>query len=215
MARYCGHCGTRLDDDARVCGNCGTPLSGATSYISDVKFADPEKKKKTHGKFKKVIKLCVGLTILVLAVVITINVVTAFTGYNGLLRKVMEAYKDYDIDTLVSVSSDLNFYESEESAESYFKDTVGYTLDAFETSVGHSYKLSYKVDESYTLSKRKYESMMERISRLYSQFDTSIIEKIVVAEVTVTAQQGKKSVSKTLEITMTKENGQWRLLYIV
>ena len=29
MAKYCGSCGTQMDDSANVCPNCGTPVAGA------------------------------------------------------------------------------------------------------------------------------------------------------------------------------------------
>ena len=29
MAKYCGNCGTQMDDSANVCPSCGTPVGGA------------------------------------------------------------------------------------------------------------------------------------------------------------------------------------------
>ena len=28
MAKFCGNCGTQLEDNAKICGKCGTPLDG-------------------------------------------------------------------------------------------------------------------------------------------------------------------------------------------
>ncbi len=36
----------------------------------------------------------------------------------------------------------------------------------------------------------------------------------MVSDITVTAKQGSKSVERDLNITMSKENGTWKLLYI-
>ena len=214
MAKFCGNCGTQLDDSAKVCGNCGTPLNGASPNIPGIKVVDPEKKKEMQKKVKKIIKLCVGLVALVLVVIIAYNLITAYTGYNGFLRKAMAAYEDYDIDALVSMSSDMYYYGSEDYAEVYFEGTVGYVLDSLESSVGHNYKLSYEVKETYSLSNRNFESMLDEISWIFTEFDTSVIEDIVVAEITVTAQQGSKSVNRDLKVTMSKEDGTWKLLYI-
>ena len=215
MARFCGNCGTRLDDSAKVCGNCGTPLGGTPSQISGVKVVNPEKKKATQKKIKKIITLCASVLAVVIVAVIVFNVISAFTGYNGLLRKVMTAYEEYDIDTLAALSSDVYIVEdNDDYAVSYFENAVGYGLDSFESSVGHSYKLSYETKEIYSLSKRNFESALKKIVWNYPNFDTAVIDDIVVAELVLTAKQGSKSVDRDLEITMTKENGDWKLLYI-
>ena len=211
MAKFCGHCGSRMDDSVKVCGNCGTPFSGASSALN---FVDPEKKVLKQQKLKKKIKLGIGIAVLFLIAVIVINVISAHTGHNGLLRKVMSAYKDYDIDTLVSMSSDAYYYGTADYAEEYFENAVGYSLDAFEAEVGHKYTIGYAVIETYSLSNRNYDSMIEALSWTFPKFDSSIIEKIVVAEVEVTAKQGNESSSMVVRVTMTKEDGSWRVLYI-
>lgn len=214
MAKFCGNCGTQLDDNARVCGNCGTPLSGTASTAPNVKIVDPEKEKARQQKIKKLIKLGTCLAALILIVVVAINVITKFTGYNGLLRKTLAAYEDYDINKLVSVSSDLYYYSADDYAETYFENAVGNDMDYFESTVGHNYKLSFETNEIYTLSNRKFDSIIEDISWTYSEFDSSIIEKIVVADITVTATQGNTSTRINLNVTMSKEDGSWKLLYI-
>lgn len=213
MAKYCGNCGAQMENSDRVCGNCGTPFGTAVKTYN-VSIVDPEKKKAAQKKVKKIVKLCVGTAALILVAVIAINLITAFAGYNGLVRKVMVAYENYDIDALVDMSSDVYYYSSEDYAERYFENAVGYALDAFESSVGHSYKLSYEVIETYKLSNRNFQSMLDDIAWSYENFDHSVIEEIVVAKVNVTATQGKRSVDREIEITMTKENGNWKVLYI-
>lgn len=210
MAKFCGNCGTQLEDNAKVCGNCGTPLDGASTNIPGLKVTDPEKQK----KMKKTVKRVVGLVLFVAVAIIGFNVVSQFTGYNGLLRKVMTAYEKYDIDTLVSLSSDMYYYGEEDWVDYYFDYSVGNDLDSFEASVGHSYKLTYEINETYVMSDRKVDEMLSEIEYSYPDFDVSIIEKVVVADLTVTAKQGSKSVNQDMNIVMTKENGTWRLLYI-
>ena len=210
MAKFCGNCGTQLEDNAKVCGNCGTPLDGAYTNIPGLKVTDPEKQK----KMKKTVKRVVGLVLFVAVAIIGFNVVSQFTGYNGLLRKVMTAYEKYDIDTLVSLSSDMYYYGEEDWVDYYFNYSVGNDLDSFEASVGHSYKLTYEINETYVMSDRKVDEMLSEIEYSYPDFDVSIIEKVVVADLTVTAKQGSKSVNQDMNIVMTKENGTWRLLYI-
>lgn len=210
MAKFCGNCGTKLDDDARVCGQCGTPLEGTSEKISGLKIVDSEKQK----KMKKKIKLFLGGIVIILVAIVAVNITSKFTGYNGLLRKVMIAYEKYDIDTLVSLSSDMYYYGEENFVDYYFECNVGEDLDSFEFSVGHNYSLEYEVKEIYKLSERKLDTILDTIESTYPDFDTSKIKKVVVAEINVTAKQGSKSVNKDLQLTMTKEGDSWKLLYM-
>ena len=60
MAKFCGNCGARLEDDAKICGTCGTSVEGVTTSIPGLKVTDPEKQKKV----KKTFKLVAGLMVL-------------------------------------------------------------------------------------------------------------------------------------------------------
>lgn len=211
MARFCGNCGAQLEDDARVCGQCGTPINENTGNVSGLKVIDPQQKMKMRKKVKGVI----ALAIVAVVVIVVIKIISGFTGTNGLVRKIMTAYKKYDIDTIVSFSSDIYYYNDyEDYVDEYFEYAVGKNIDNFESSVGHSYKMSYEVEEIYDLSQRKQDEILKNIENTYPDFDVDIISKIAVADVKVTAKQGSKSVSKTVKITMSKEGNAWKLLYI-
>ena len=156
----------------------------------------------------------IALALVVAVAVTAINVISKFTGYNGLLRKVMTAYEGYDIDTLVSLSSDIYYYGEEDYVENYFENSVGATLDSFESSVGHSYKFSYEINEIYRLSDRKMSEMLDNIEVACPDFDVSTIKDISIADITVTASKGEKSSSKDVKITMTEESESRKVLYI-
>lgn len=209
MSKYCGNCGEKMDDNAKICGRCGTPVDGNIT-TSSVKIVDPEKEKKN----KKIFKLAVALILVMAIALTTFNVVSKFTGYNGLIRKVMAAYETYDIDTLVSFSSDIYYYGEEDYVEDYFENIVGTTLDSFELSVGHNYQMSYEIKETYTISERKTNEILEGIEYSYPDFDVSIIKELVAFDITVTAKQGSKLDDRDLNVTMSKEKGSWKLLYI-
>lgn len=210
MAGFCGNCGAPLDDGARVCGQCGVPVNGVTKPVSGVYGAKQENTKKIAKKIKMVVILAVIAGLAVGAW----NIASNFIGPKGLVRKVMKAYEKYDIDQLVSLSSDMYFYGDEDEAESYFEYGVGNDLDDLENSVGHSYKLTYKIKEIYDLSERRQDELLDNIEYIYPYFDVDIIDKISVASVSVTAKKGSKSVNRNIEITMTKEGKEWKILYI-
>lgn len=211
MAKFCGNCGVQLDDGARVCGQCGTPIDDGKIRVSELKVIDPEKKKKQKKKVKRIIAL---LAVVFIAIAGT-KVILSFTGINGLVRKVMFAYENYDIDGLVTLSSDMYYYTDDENyVNEYFEYSVGSDIDNFESSVGHSYKMSYEVEEIYDVSQRKQDEIIENIEYAFPEFDVNMISKMAVANINVTVKQGSKSVSENVRITMSKEEGTWKLLYL-
>jgi uncharacterized membrane protein YvbJ len=205
MAKFCGNCGAPLDDNALVCGNCGTPVSGKPVVVDDGK-------KKTT---KKTIGIIVSLIVVLAVVAVALGVVTRFTGSRGLLNKVMSAYGKGDTDKLISLASEMYDYEpSDDYTENYFENILNSDLDSFENKVGHKYKISYSIDEIYTMSNRKQEQNFKSIERTFKDFDTDIVKKMVVAEVSIKAKGGGKSKTIKRKITMSKENGKWKLMTI-
>ena len=208
MAKFCGNCGTQLDDSALVCGNCGTPLTpkNPNGTVPNLDHIDPE----NVAKNKKTAKIVIGLVALVVVAVLAFNIISGFVGYKGAVRKIMNAYEDYDIDTIVSMASDYYFcFDNDEYAENYFESRIGYALDELEEDAGHNYNFKYKIVDSYEFSNRKYDSLMESLS-YNDDFDPDIISDIMAVEVEITAT-GRRTKTKNVEIILTKEDGKWRL----
>lgn len=213
MSKFCGNCGLQLDDNAKVCGNCGTPLANNRGVLENsvpkIDFVDPEVKEKNKKKFTLIF---IGIVLIVVAL-IAINIISGFFGFKGTVRKIMNAYENYDLDAITTMSSELYYYMDDESYENnYFANIIANDLENFETQVGHKYKLSYKITDSYEMSEHRYKDLLDTLSS-YEEFDESIISKVMVAEIEVTAKgDGKKT--KQLNLTLSKENGSWKLLYL-
>ena len=178
----------------------------------DEKIITTKTKQKQDNRKK--FKVVIILFLILMIVTGIINTALKYTGYKGLLRKVMIAYENYDIDELVSLSSDAYYYAGDDYVDDYFMSKVGETLDSFEESIGHNYKFSYKVNELYTVSGYKQKELFQTIESAYPEYNTKEIKKIVVSNITVTAQQGARKSEKNVGITMLKEKDTWRLLYI-
>ena len=213
MSKFCGNCGTQLDDSAKVCGNCGMPLECAqinNSSIPGISYEDPEKKAKT----KKLVKLVATLLVVVIVIIVALKILSGFIGYKGAVRKIMNAYEDYNINKIVSMASDLYYtMENEDYVEEYFSEIIANDLDYFEDRVGHKYKLSYEITDSYKLSEHKFEDLLDTLS-YYDDFDADIISKVMMVEIEVTAKEGRDSMTTDLRLTLTKEDGSWKLLYL-
>lgn len=231
-ARVCGQCGTPIGGSQ---GKISEPKDIDTKeQVNPKKEKDPEKEKapkkekppkkekvpkeqkplKKQKPLAKKIKTAAVLLIVTAVVIAGIRFALNFTGTSGLVKKVIVAYKRYDIEILVAISSDVYRSGSYEDVREYFESAVGQDLDSFEESVGHSYKITYEVDEIYELSPRKRDELMKNIEHTFPDIDPDLIGKACVANVSITAEQGSESASKDIVITMVKEGSAWKLLYI-
>lgn len=212
MPKFCGNCGFQLADDAKICGNCGTPCAdvpaGPPAPVSGAAYVDTAKR----AKNKKIAIFVIGAVILIVIAVIVVGIISSFVGYKGAVRKIMNAYEDYDMDTILAMSSDVYYYMDENYVEEYFGKTIASDLDEFGERVGHNYKLSYKITETYEMPKYRSEDVLNALS-LYEDFDVDIISEILVVELEVTAKDNETR-TMPLELTLTKEDGSWRLLYM-
>ena len=204
MAKFCGNCGARWEDDVRVCGKCGTPFG-------DVRGPSPVK----VNQAKKIVKTAIILVLVAAILLAAWSVGSSFIGKKGLIRQVMNAYKADSVYDLVDLSSDVYYYSYySDDAEDYFEDRLDLIVDYFDSTVGYDYKLSYKINGIHTLSDRQLNNELDDIADDYDGFNVGSIEKMAIAEVTLTAKQGSRHVDRVMEITMTKEDDGWRLLYI-
>lgn len=215
MVRYCGNCGAELSDGAKVCGQCGVPITstknkeGAAS-IPGISYVNPEKKEKS----KKTFTLFMVIVVVVLMFVVLINYLSGFLGYKGTVRKFMNAYENYDVEVFTSIVSDWYYCTGDDSyAENYFKTMVSNDFNTFEETIGHKYKFSYQITDSYNLSKHKFEDLLEQLS-VYEDFDTYIISEVMIVEVEITIDGEEKDMTMQKELYLTKEDDDWRILYI-
>lgn len=210
MAKYCGRCGAKLSGNEKICNQCGMKIEEILLDDCGIGKSNSE----INNKDKKKMKAFTFFTIVAIIAIIIFNIASGFMGIKGQLRKIMTAYEKYDIDMMVSLSSDVYYYGEDDYVDEYFKNSVGEDLDLIEETVGHSYKLSYKVNEIYSMSERRKDEILDNIESMYSKFDITIIKDLAEADVTVEAKQGSKSKEIDLKITMSKENNIWKLLYI-
>lgn len=213
MAKFCGKCGAKWNDEAKVCGQCGMLLEmnrAAAPAVAGFGYVDPEEQTRRRKK----VRTFVGFAVVVVVVIVVAKIALGFVGYKGTVRKIMNAYEDYDLDAIASISSEVYYFMGDDSyADDYFGSVISNDLDLFEEEVGYDYKLTYEITDSYDMNKRNYDELIDGLS-FYSDFDADIIEKVKVVEVEVTAKDGGDDVTMELKLTLTKENGSWKLLYI-
>ena len=212
--KYCGQCGTQLEDDTLVCPSCHKPVQGKQTPKT---VSAPD----SHQMWARVTSdsrtKWVGIGIVVLIVLIVVlNVIKGATGYEGAVKKFMRLYENYDIAGVVKMSSNTyDFRDEDYYADTYFKYAIGDDLDRFDYEVGHDYKISYEVTDAYELSARQYENILNNLRYGFTGAGDvgDMISKIVRVELDVTATHGKDSLTISKELIMTKEAGSWYVLY--
>lgn len=216
MAKFCGNCGTQLEDEAKVCGNCGMPVGGSAdkkaSYekIPGVGETKPKNKKKIAG----IIVAIIVVAVLIAGVVFAIKVIPMYTGYNGTIHKIVKAYESYDMKTLSSLTSNVAVCVDEALGfDVNYGDSVSDRLDMYENRVGHDLKITYTIDDAYEYSERKFDKFTSLISEYYD-YDASGIEKIMGIELTLTVEGSKDKAQYTVnDMLLIKENGEWKAYY--
>ena len=206
MAKFCGYCGALMDDNAHVCGNCGKPFDGTETEDSNV----------NNSKSRALLIIGLLLAVLAVAVIVGVSISSAGSGRQKLIRKVMKAYEKEDIDALVDMSSGIYDRDSADglTADSYFRSIVEGRISFYESSVGHSFKLMYQVEEIYDMSERRRDEYVSSIMGTHPGIVADMITDMSAAEMKVTAKQGNRTVDDHIRIVMTKEGKDWKLLYL-
>lgn len=218
MSKFCGSCGAQLNDDVKVCGFCGVAVSDdntESTSSSSVPGIETESQILKNEKTKKIIKLA-GIGIgAIIALIIVISIISSFTGYKGAVRKLMNAFEDYDVDTLISMSSSIlsatpDF--DDEDFEEYISETVSGRLDYYESEVGTDIKISYEIVNAHNLPERKIDQLVSLLENYGYEPDNIKKVKQIDLEITVKGSRREESYDND-NLYMIKEDGKWKALY--
>lgn len=206
MAKFCGSCGSQASDEAMVCGVCGTPFEAESNgSIPGVEYVSPEAKEKK----KKIVYGVIGLAAVIIVVSIVVSIVSGFVGYKGAVRKIMNAYMEGDVDALLEMSSCIQY--EYEYFESDLDSQVNDMLDYYEDEYGSKFKWSYKIVKDSVWSDRKFRNAMEEAEDEYG-IDVRDISKIMTVDLDLTVKSGKYKEGSSIELVLSKEDGDWKLL---
>ena len=201
MPKYCGYCGKPIEGDVKACGNCGASLK-------DMPSAHFNKRKK-----KDMVQLVAVAVLVLIAVIIVVNVVSGFVGAKGTARKVMNAYIDNDVDTLLNVASDYYYIQTDLSGVSigtYFEDQIDAFMERYEGYMGEDYKVTYKITDSYDLNDYRAAKIYDKMTAL-GDYNMEKVSKIAEVELEVKIQGKSLSFTEPWKLIIVKESGHWRL----
>ncbi|MCD8027311.1 MAG: zinc ribbon domain-containing protein [Erysipelotrichaceae bacterium] len=208
MTKYCGYCGAPNEDDARFCGNCSKPLESRVGEYT------PDKKDSIFDTIKNNLHVIIPVGAVVAVVLVVVLVVRALffsCGYDSIIKKTMKSMNNYDVSTLVSISSSYTSILTSYDLQEYYDDLIVDYLENFDDSVGYGYTIKYEFVSEYTMSSSQLAAMYD--SEYYSAILSSI-DSMAVATVRATATNGGISDYQTVQIYMTKESGKWKLFML-
>jgi len=227
MSKFCGVCGAQADDDARICGQCGTPLDGAPAPV-DVSLksipgvGDKAVKAKNPKQTNKLLGMILSGIVLIVVLIVSVSIVSSFTGYKGTVRKLFNALEKYNMNTLSDLASDIVYdfnYEAfgieEADLQEYFSKAVSDTLDRFEADAGNKIKIKYSIDDSIRLSGRKLDQFLNTLEENLD-YNTSGIKRVVALDITLTVKGSKTTKTyymRSGELYLIKESGSWKVYY--
>ena len=201
MPKYCGYCGKPIEGDVKACGNCGASLK-------DMPSGQLKNRKK-----KDIVQLVTVAVLLLIAVILVINIVSGFVGAKGTARKVMNAYIDNDVDTLLNIASDYYYIQTDLNGISigtYFENQLDAFMERYEGYMGEDYKVTYKIIDSYDLNDYRATKIYDKMTAL-DDYDMEKVSKIAAVEVEVEIQGESLSFTEPWKLIIVKESGQWRL----
>jgi len=149
MTKYCGYCGAPNEDDTRFCGNCSKPLESRVGEYT------PDKKDSIFDTIKNNLHVIIPVGAVVAVVLVVVLVVRALffsSGYDFIIKKTMKSMNNYDVSTLVSISSSYTSILTSYDLQEYYDDLIVDYLENFDDSVGYGYTIKYEVVSEYTMS---------------------------------------------------------------
>lgn len=213
MSKYCGKCGTMLDDDAIVCGNCGENMPDDTS-VGNNNFNSYTKKKSVN----KIIIISI-VVIALIGGLITFISLTFFGGrsYEEVIKTYISASIEnpdaYELMTLIPdevfeesiKDSDISRREGIEKIQESLEDTKEYFDDYGEWSI------TYEIVDVDASSKSEINILSDDCEDLFG-FTVSD-KKTISLELSINREKDGEKDTETLnnEIAVIKVNGDWYL----
>lgn len=201
MSKYCGYCGNPIEGNINACGNCGASLKETAK--------EHFKKEKT----KNIAQLVAFTLSVALVLFIALNVILGFVGAKGVARKVMNAYIDSDVDTLLDVASDYYYIQSDLNGTSigtYYEDQIDSVMERYESYVGENFKITYKITDSEEFNDYRITKFLDKMSDL-DDYDIDNVSKIVSVDLDMKIKGKSRSTTDHWQLIIIKESGHWRL----
>lgn len=185
MSKICKNCGVKHENSAKKCAMCGT------------EFND----KHIYAKRKKLIILVIcGAVLLATAIVFIIYL----TGPKAAVRRIMDAHKRVDAETVISYFPDFLLESDKIDGEKFIMETEA-TVNGFSR-----YLFSFNLEKAETPSDREIEELLETFEYFGGEnFDESEVRDIKMVWVNYKGNVQGFWPSHGTRFIMFKYDGSW------
>ncbi len=230
MSKFCGNCGTVMDDAATVCGNCGAPLTEqeapaakkggkfdvkaalgkVTGIISSIKSGDKN----------SIVK---GGIVLVAAVVILVLIISLFSapGYERVAKKVIKAIDKDKPESIVKLIPEFRFGDVEEGSwqsemdegdwEDDIKDEFDDYKEFMDEAIGsEEYSIKYDIVDVDVYGEDHLKDIEESYEA-YEDFEDKKLKKAVSMTIEATFKKGGEKHDVNISVVAVKYGGKWYL----
>lgn len=233
MSKFCGNCGTVMDDAAAVCGNCGAPLAPAAAPaqkkaakidVNAIKgqvtgVIDGVKK----GDKNAMIKGGIGVAAVVVVLILIISLFSG-GGEDKVVKKFIKAYDKENAAALVKLMPKYTIEAGEEADDDYdpeelwegriesFYEYMEEELDA------DGLKLSYKIKDKDEVDEDDLEDYADMVKAGLKMMDSDVefkkdkVKKGYEIEVEVTVKGGGDKDKVDLDLYLIKYGSKWYLV---
>ncbi len=217
MSKFCGNCGTMMDDSAAVCGNCGTPLSNNAQPANKANPLEGVLKGVKNGNKNTLIK---GGIAAVVAVVVLVLIISLFSGGSDkAVKKLIKAYDKENAAAIVKLTPEFMINYAEDIYGSWGEEydaekEIEKEIESFyemmeEEDLEGNLKFSYKIKDEDKLDKDDLEDVAEEMEAMFDDFDEKKLKAAVEYEVDVTVKAGGEKENLDLEVYVIKYGGKW------
>lgn len=224
MSKFCGNCGTAMDDAAVVCGNCGTPfavepapaegkkavkfdMGAITGVIDGVKKGD-----------KSALIKC-GIAVAVLAVVL-ILIISIFAG-GGEEKAAEKLFKAFDKEKPESIvklipkfcfgENEMDYEKDEDAWADDFEDDIEYFKQAMDNEYGFDeYSIKYELIYSEEYGKDYLKDIEEDLDE-YEEFEDKKLKGATDLTYEVVYKGKGEKVIGMATVTVIKYGSKWYL----
>lgn len=212
MSKFCGKCGSQLDDDARVCGQCGNVVSEEVP-TNNSGYSSTRKK----GSKKIIIGIVATVVVITVAIIVIMNIIGS-NSYKAVIDTyINSSLKTADATAVMELFPDefLSYALKEENmsrreAADELQEQLDNAVDMID-SYCDDWSVSYEITDTHDSSKADIKLLSEDCEDLYG-FTVSD-EKEVTVEVSVSANvDGEiKDQTQDMDITLIKVGNSWYL----
>ncbi len=223
MSKFCGNCGTQLDDNAAVCTNCGASVSlvasknnsgtPAENVISTIKEKSGPFVEKLKSDKKFLFTVLGGVVAAILVLVLLFSLLFG-GGYKRAVNNYIDAEYYGSFKSAVKCMPD-EFWEYMEDEmnmdmddlEDDFEESFEYREDELKDEYGKNYKVKYKITDKDELDDDDLDEIKDNLKEM--GIKKKDVKKAMEVELELTIKGSEDKDTDDITLNLVKIGSKW------